>query len=519
MSEASIAASVRAGAAVAGAKRLSSAPRMHEVRPGKPGRLPLLVLGSDTAWASIAPILRERLCGDVPVVRPMLAEAANDGVRTLHGAAARVLDLVRSEYPVQGALGVLALEPAARMAHALAIQCLMEDIPLSFVGVIDATCVDAASAFAPEDRWLEELAEVAHNEEHLGHHFDLHWFGQPGRHLSSPATRTQGFARQRLRSWPVAAGDADTLAEQLARAVEGALDVPVTAGKHAPLMTIQSGVPGAEAYFCLPGAGASVIDFIPFSTVIGSRHPVYGLQPRGMCGTQLPAGSVESAANRFVASIQECQPRGVVHVVGHSFGGWLAFETAVRLQAAGRTVGSLTLLDSEAPGSSKRAGHEYTRPEALMLLVGLYEQAAHRPLDLSIDAFEGLCCDEQLSLLHRRLVGVGLLPRASSPGQLLGSVRCFEAAVRTRYRPSGRFDGETRLVLVRGTGETVEAAAMRQYETAEAWRRLAPRLKLRRESGNHITLLRMPHIGETVRWLKTTTTAPSRDEASCLIRA
>jgi thioesterase domain-containing protein len=54
--------------------------------------------------------------------------------------------------------------------------------------------------------------------------------------------------------------------------------------------------------------------------------------------------------NRTVDRIRALQPSGDVHLAGYSFGGLVAYAAACRLQAEGRRVGLLALLDSKALG-------------------------------------------------------------------------------------------------------------------------------------------------------------------------
>jgi thioesterase domain-containing protein len=54
--------------------------------------------------------------------------------------------------------------------------------------------------------------------------------------------------------------------------------------------------------------------------------------------------------NGTVERIRALQPTGDVHIAGYSFGGLVGFAAACRLQAEGRTVSLLALLDSPALG-------------------------------------------------------------------------------------------------------------------------------------------------------------------------
>jgi thioesterase domain-containing protein len=56
--------------------------------------------------------------------------------------------------------------------------------------------------------------------------------------------------------------------------------------------------------------------------------------------------NMENWAAEHVALIQGHQPAGPVLLVGHCFGGVLAFEVAQQLQAAGISVGAVLLLDT-----------------------------------------------------------------------------------------------------------------------------------------------------------------------------
>lgn len=281
--------------------------------------------------------------------------------------------------------------------------------------------------------------------------------------------------------------------------IEGALvnmqsnSAPIQEEMPKALITIQGGRFGNPPVFCLPGAGASVADFVALSGALGEKYPVHGFQPRGMDGVAPPYVNVESAAEAYLRELDLMHRFGSVCLVGHSFGGWIAFEMALRLQAAGRRVSSLLILDSEPPDKTGE-NLVYTRAEALMELVRIYEQAVERSLDVRLSDFESRDPEGQLALLHERMVRVGLLPRTSKPRVLLGPVRNFESALHTQYQPRGRFNGSIKLLLVPRVDEEEHAACCRFEAEVAAWRRFAPHLQFRRGTGNHLTLLRPNNV-------------------------
>jgi thioesterase domain-containing protein len=267
--------------------------------------------------------------------------------------------------------------------------------------------------------------------------------------------------------------------------------------RHSPLMTIQTGrrQPARPPVFCVPGAAASVTAFNDLAAALGPEWPIHGLQPRGLDGLGIPHSTASAAASDYVRAVLEFHPAGPLHLIGHSFGGWVAYEMAVRLAGAGRTVDSLTIIDSEEPGSSNDGpARERTREEILGQLVELFEQSAERSLDIVAKELAALDEPAQLELLHQRLVGVGLLPRRSTPEVLRGVLRTFTANLQTAYVPSKEYAGPASLVLVRDPKDD-EATAQRIHETtARGWRRFARELVVWRSPGNHMTVLEAPHV-------------------------
>src|ERR1700730_13091498 len=116
-----------------------------------------------------------------------------------------------------------------------------------------------------------------------------------------------------------------------------------------PLMSLQATHSSESPLVCIPGAGASVTAFLEFVGELGNRWPAYGLQPRGVDPEEHPHGSVEAAALYNLNSLAQLDALGPIHLLGHSHGGLVAFDMALRLREQGRPVASITLIDSEPP--------------------------------------------------------------------------------------------------------------------------------------------------------------------------
>lgn len=97
--------------------------------------------------------------------------------------------------------------------------------------------------------------------------------------------------------------------------------------------------------FGVPGAGGQVLSFYPLASRIGDANDFYGLQSIGIDGVAQPLTSVESIAKANIDAIKTVQPSGPYRLLGHSFGGLVAFEMASILTKLGEEVEYLFLLD------------------------------------------------------------------------------------------------------------------------------------------------------------------------------
>ncbi|HST57571.1 MAG TPA: alpha/beta fold hydrolase, partial [Longimicrobium sp.] len=293
------------------------------------------------------------------------------------------------------------------------------------------------------------------------------------------------------------APNAATFGEALSRAVNQARKeaAPFSAADRSPVMTLQGGAAGAAPLFCVPGAGSGVTTFIDLMSALGPSVPIHGLQPRGMDGEAPPHATVQAAAEHYLRALREACPAGPVHLLGHSFGGWVALEMALRLHEAGRSVASLTILDSEVPdGSEAGVRSEYSGGEAFLELVKVLELVTERSIGIGPAEVHSRNEAGWLKLLHGKMVGLGLLGARGAPEVLAGPFRTFARCLRTSYRPSGVYPGRLRLVLVDDPAKDEAANRAHFAEVERGWREWAPGLVFSVGAGNHVTALKAPHV-------------------------
>ncbi|PHM36579.1 non-ribosomal peptide synthetase [Xenorhabdus innexi] len=254
-----------------------------------------------------------------------------------------------------------------------------------------------------------------------------------------------------------------------------------------PRVIIQLGSKSVSPLFCMPGAGASPSSLIELALSFPSQLPIYALQARGFTAEHnYPHTSVEGAARTYIQTMREVQPHGPYHLLGHSFGGWIAFEAALQLQAAGEQVADLILIDTDEPHQPDSVHKPISHTEAIMELIDIYDMILDQPLSLSRQDFENLMQDEQHQLLHNALIKSGLFPAKTPLTLLQGIIRVMQANLNTSYIPRACYKGIIHLI----NAEDGDRDEMKKRETQ--WRRYVTKLDAMSVPGNHMTMLSTP---------------------------
>ncbi|MBO3458249.1 amino acid adenylation domain-containing protein [Aetokthonos hydrillicola Thurmond2011] len=115
-----------------------------------------------------------------------------------------------------------------------------------------------------------------------------------------------------------------------------------------PLVPIQP-AGSNPAFFCVHPIFGVVFPYYELATHLGKNQPFYGLQPVGLDGKTPPLTRIEDMASHYIEALRKVQPQGPYFLGGWSFGSWVAFEMAQQLQKSGEEVALLAVLDTLAP--------------------------------------------------------------------------------------------------------------------------------------------------------------------------
>jgi len=129
------------------------------------------------------------------------------------------------------------------------------------------------------------------------------------------------------------------LEARLERSTQGAVNDVISVhagGKQRPL-------------FALCGRYGHVLRLLPLLRSLDKDQPSYGLQPPGMDWGSVGCTTIPQMAAHYLATIKGIQAQGPYRLLGTSFGGVVAYEIALQLQAQGESVEFLGLVDTNPP--------------------------------------------------------------------------------------------------------------------------------------------------------------------------
>ena len=248
--------------------------------------------------------------------------------------------------------------------------------------------------------------------------------------------------------------------------------------------------------FCLPGAGGNVLYLHSLAVRLGQDQPCYGLQPPGLDGKTTTPNTIETLASHHLKELQGLQPQGPYYLVGHCFGGKVAFELAHQLEQRGETVALLAILDSSAPTVDKPEDPTTTWNETdwLWSIVKILETLTDTEIGLTKETLQSQATLEQryeLVMQHLKQQNLFFAPTAESD-QLKAIIDSFKAQIHAQlhYQPQGRINAP--IVLFRAQEQPKE-----DYVQNENWdwsQYTSEKVTLEWTPGNHFTMFNEPHV-------------------------
>lgn len=244
--------------------------------------------------------------------------------------------------------------------------------------------------------------------------------------------------------------------------------------------------------FCVPGLTGMPSYLSSLVPAFDTSRPLIAFQAPGTDGIELPLGSVEEMALRYVDEIRAIQPKGPYTLAGHSFGGLVAYEMAQRLGEQGESVHVL-LLDTFAPSERDESNDADDELMALFELCQVNRRFAGDVRAVpGLEELDTLTPEQQREILVREL-GV----ESTTVAARLAAIYQASYAAMENYRPRLYTGPVTLFRACSGFPEQVLHPARKSMHWCDSptlgWEPFCPSLQVVEVSGDHFTMVLPTH--------------------------
>jgi amino acid adenylation domain-containing protein len=108
--------------------------------------------------------------------------------------------------------------------------------------------------------------------------------------------------------------------------------------------------------YIIHGGGLNIILFKSLSIQLTDDQPIYAFQALGLNRPASIPDTLEEIAKIYVNELLQVNPDGPYHLAGYSMGGFIAWEMARQLKDIGKTVKSLSILDTYVGMKTRNLG-------------------------------------------------------------------------------------------------------------------------------------------------------------------
>ncbi|TWU43962.1 Dimodular nonribosomal peptide synthase [Novipirellula aureliae] len=242
--------------------------------------------------------------------------------------------------------------------------------------------------------------------------------------------------------------------------------------------------------FMVHPPGGIVVCYRDLSKQLPVDQPFYAIRSRGLHGDEKLPETVETMAAEYVEAIEQIDAHGALIVGGWSLGGLIAVEVAKQLQAKGRHVIRLILLDTSIPAGSTD------------LIAPADEQNVGREygIDLSLEQLGQLSPAEQLPFLWEHAKKLGVLdenvPEEIVQKTLSDMQRLFHHHVQlaNHYRLAP-------LTIPIDFYRPLDIPVETVGPLDRGWSKLATHVDVIKVPGHHHSMLSQPHVAELAKQL------------------
>ncbi|MFZ2776733.1 MAG: amino acid adenylation domain-containing protein [Candidatus Rickettsiella isopodorum] len=179
--------------------------------------------------------------------------------------------------------------------------------------------------------------------------------------------------------------------------------------KYSSIITKMFSHEGGPNLFLLPGVLGDILSLGALGKHLGSWASVYGLSSYGLHENVKPYYDMESIVEHYVNNLHSIQKEDPYFLIGHSFGGKVAYAIAQRLLKFGRNIGFLGILDiPTTPYHQERYIADWADEDWILSILKAYLGSFKTNAEIDLVQFKNCNLKKGTKLLREFLVTCGI---------------------------------------------------------------------------------------------------------------
>lgn len=236
-------------------------------------------------------------------------------------------------------------------AYMVPVSCIeLSELPLTRNGKVDKKQLAGLANFNREytapagsaEIKLTAIWEAVLNTEKIGVHDN---FFELGGNSILAAMIFAKVKEEFQKSFPLAIIFSAPTVHQMADLLTGAIKTNIASKSVIPIQPKGSKTP----IFCVHAGHGHVLFYGNLALHLGNEQPLYGIQARGIDGTDLPFSTMEDLAAYYISEIRKVQPEGPYQLAGYCLGALITYEMAQQLLNEGQQVALLAGFNGISP--------------------------------------------------------------------------------------------------------------------------------------------------------------------------
>ncbi|MFC6338139.1 amino acid adenylation domain-containing protein [Pseudomonas sp. CCM 7891] len=256
---------------------------------------------------------------------------------------------------------------------------------------------------------------------------------------------------------------------------------------------------GKPTLFLVHPIGGHVLCYAALARVLKHQVHLYALQAPGTWDAREPLQSVQTQAVYYADAIEQVAPEGPLNIGGWSYGGVVAYELASELQRRGRSLHNVFLLDTIV--RVRQGEVQIERTEFMnWFMWELLSGDGQKEYDYQALDFSSMSDSHAFEAIRQHGIDQGMFDETITLATLDQLFRVFHANWQglLDYRfppldlPITLFAADVELPDVLQAPHELVGTAFR--DPYRGWRSIAPQVQRVAVEGDHLTMMREPHI-------------------------